>query len=170
METDWSRLGRGPRVRAAGPEDAAEVVRLRRLMFAAFGTDTASDPGWEARAEQVLRRELGRPEGDAQMRCFVVDAPSGGLAACALAIVDHALPAPGNDGRMGHVSNVSTDPEHRRQGLASACVAAAVAWFDAQGIARSQLHASDEGRAIYERLGYAPTRWPALRRSRPADG
>ncbi|MGN6246157.1 MAG: hypothetical protein ACTHQ3_21105 [Motilibacteraceae bacterium] len=71
-------FGDGPRVRAAGPEDAAEIVRLRRLMFAAFGTDTASDPGWEARAEEVLRRELGRLEDDAQMRCFVVDAPAGG--------------------------------------------------------------------------------------------
>jgi hypothetical protein len=46
-------------------------------------------------------------------------------------------------------------------------VAAAVAWFDAEGIGRSELHATEDGLGVYQRHGYTESPWPSLRRRHP---
>ncbi len=144
----------GGNVRAARPEDAAEVVRLRRVMFAAMtGRDT---PGpWEETAERLLREQLsGR---GALVGVFVVDAPEGGLAACAVGTVEQRLPAPSSPaGRFGFVFNVCTDPRHRGRGHARAVTEVLLDWFAAQGVTRVDLHATDEAEHLYRDLGFAP--------------
>ena len=55
------------------------------------------------------------------------------------------------------VLSVWTDPAHRRQGLATQVVQAMLDWCRARGIRRVTLHASAEGRRIYERLGFRAT-------------
>jgi GNAT superfamily N-acetyltransferase len=55
------------------------------------------------------------------------------------------------------VLSMWTEPAHRRRGLATAVVEAMLAWCRAHGVRRITLHASDEGRPIYARLGFAPT-------------
>jgi GNAT superfamily N-acetyltransferase len=146
-------LSRAPAVRAARVEDAPEVVRLRRVMFAAMsGRDT---PGpWEAEAVRLLREQLaGR---GALTGVFVVDAEDGGLAACAAGTVEHRLPAPSSPaGRFGFVFNVCTDPAHRGLGHARAVTEALLDWFAAQGVTRVDLHATPEAEHLYRDLGFA---------------
>ena len=50
-----------------------------------------------------------------------------------------------------------TDPKHRRRGLGRRIVEAILAWGRANGITRFTLHASNDGRPLYERYGFRPT-------------
>jgi len=50
-----------------------------------------------------------------------------------------------------------TEPEYRRQGLARRLMEAMVAWCRAERMTSVYLHASDDGRALYESLGFTPT-------------
>lgn len=69
------------------------------------------------------------------------------------------LPRPGTlQGSMeAYVLNVYTEPEHRRCGVARAIMEAIIDWSRGQRVARVTLHASKEGRALYEALGFEPT-------------
>jgi GNAT superfamily N-acetyltransferase len=58
------------------------------------------------------------------------------------------------EGRQGIIINVFTEPQWRRQGLASMLIKEIVNWSKSGHLDWITLHASDEGRVIYERLGF----------------
>jgi GNAT superfamily N-acetyltransferase len=60
-------------------------------------------------------------------------------------------------GRQAIIQNVYTEPDWRRSGLAALLIERIIDWTHAQGIELLVLHASDEGRALYERLGFIAT-------------
>jgi GNAT superfamily N-acetyltransferase len=55
------------------------------------------------------------------------------------------------------VVNVYTDPPYRRQGIARKLLELIVDWCRAEGFGSILLHASDEGRSLYESMGFKPT-------------
>ena len=55
----------------------------------------------------------------------------------------------------GYVLNVYTDPAHRKRGLARQLVAQILDYCRERDIHVVALHASEEGRSIYESLGFA---------------
>jgi ribosomal protein S18 acetylase RimI-like enzyme len=55
------------------------------------------------------------------------------------------------------VLNVYVEPEWRGRGVAEALMRALLETLAARGIRRIVLHASDDGRRLYERLGFVPT-------------
>jgi len=69
------------------------------------------------------------------------------------------VPRPGHlDGQPeGLIVSVWTEPGHRRRGVATRVVGAILAWCREQGVTRVSLHASAEGRGLYERFGFWPT-------------
>ncbi|MEU1673307.1 GNAT family N-acetyltransferase [Streptomyces roseifaciens] len=145
-------------VREATPEDAAEIVRLRRLMFASMNDDDAGGE-WERAAEEQARRQLAaRPR---LLGAFVVDGdPAQGgpphLAACAVGRVEERLAAPGHPhGRFGFVFTVSTDERYRGRGFARATTEALLDWFAGQGVTRVDLHATPEAEHLYRSMGFA---------------
>jgi len=60
-------------------------------------------------------------------------------------------------GRQAIIQNVYTEPEWRRRGLAALLIKRIIDWTREQGIESVVLHASDDGRAVYERLGFIAT-------------
>jgi GNAT superfamily N-acetyltransferase len=101
-----------------------------------------------------LRRAL--PGGE--FRAWVVEydgAPVGGGGVQLRPLV----PRPGHlDGQPeGLILSVWTDPAHRRRGLATRIMGAILEWCRERGVTRVTLHASEEGRGIYERLGFRQT-------------
>jgi ribosomal protein S18 acetylase RimI-like enzyme len=70
-------------------------------------------------------------------------------------------PRPGSDhlelGPEAIVLNVYVEPAWRRRGVADALMRAVLEGLAARGIRRIVLHASDEGRRLYERLGFVAT-------------
>ncbi|MBZ4319463.1 GNAT family N-acetyltransferase [Streptomyces huiliensis] len=160
-------------IRAARPEDAAEMVRLRRLMFAAM--DGYDSPGaWESTAEGIVKEQLSVPSP--RLGAFVVDGEPGvagapHLAACAVGTVEQRLPAPGHPtGRFGFVFSVCTDERYRGRGFGRATTEALLGWFAAQGVTRVDLHATADAERLYRSLGFAEHAMPlSLDVSRPSD-
>jgi GNAT superfamily N-acetyltransferase len=71
------------------------------------------------------------------------------------------LPRPVNpstvgEGRQGTVVNVFTEPQWRRRGVAGLLMKEIITWSKDEHLDRLLLHASDEGRSVYERLGFIP--------------
>jgi GNAT superfamily N-acetyltransferase len=60
-------------------------------------------------------------------------------------------------GRQAIIQNVYTEPDWRRLGLAALLIKRIIDWTREEGIDSVVLHASDEGRALYERLGFVLT-------------
>ncbi|MGP3976022.1 GNAT family N-acetyltransferase [Streptomyces sp. 8N114] len=165
----WGRKTRSPRperpgnlqrmidIRRATPDDAEEIVRLRRLMFAAMsGRD---EPGpWEKEAVRVARRQLAQQ--DSPLPAFVVDGDGPGLpthlAACAVGRIEERLPAPVSPhGLFGFIFNVCTDERYRGRGYARATTAALLEEFARRGVTRVDLHATPEAEAMYRSMGFA---------------
>jgi GNAT superfamily N-acetyltransferase len=68
-------------------------------------------------------------------------------------------PGPGRYrlGRWAHVANVYTERTHRRRGLARRLMQTILEWCAANAIDQVTLATSDEGRPLYESLGFKPT-------------
>jgi GNAT superfamily N-acetyltransferase len=72
------------------------------------------------------------------------------------------LPHPATDdafaeGSQAVIINVFTEPDWRRQGLAERLLKEIIDWSREQKIDRLVLHASADGRALYQRLGFVET-------------
>jgi len=57
----------------------------------------------------------------------------------------------------GNILNVYTEPDYRRRGLARGLMQVALAWCAANDVDAVILHASEQGRALYESLGFTAT-------------
>ena len=60
-------------------------------------------------------------------------------------------------GRHASIVNVFTEPEWRRRGLAELLLGEIIEWAKKEGLDELVLHASLEGQALYERLGFVMT-------------
>ena len=60
-------------------------------------------------------------------------------------------------GRQGTILNVFTEPEWRRRGVAALLLEEIIEWSRKEGLDRLVLHASEAGRALYDRLGFVPS-------------
>ncbi|MGW3169811.1 GNAT family N-acetyltransferase [Streptomyces sp. NPDC001153] len=142
--------------RRATPADAEGITRLRSDLILSRPLDSA----WLALCRDQLAERL-QPGGDA--RAYVVEAPEGGLAGCALALVSPVLPAPRYpQGLAARIQAVATRPGHRRRGYAKAALTALLGDLEQEGITLFELHASEASRPLYEALGFVSD--PALMR------
>jgi GNAT superfamily N-acetyltransferase len=55
------------------------------------------------------------------------------------------------------ILNMYVEREYRRRGIARELMLAIIEWCRENGFTSVALHASDEGRALYEQLGFKPT-------------
>jgi len=149
--------------RRATPEDAVELVRLRKVMHDShLGPDP--DTSWQPAAAETLRRKLGDPDGN--LTAFVVDHPGrpGGLAACAIGTIEYRLGGPGNPtGTTGYVFSVATDADQRRRGYSRACMEGLLGWYRERDVRKIDLRASAQGEPLYTSLGFVRTPDPAMR-------
>jgi GNAT superfamily N-acetyltransferase len=61
------------------------------------------------------------------------------------------------EGRQAIIVNVFTEPQWRRRGIASLLLREIISWSRTERVDRLVLHASEEGRSVYERLGFIAT-------------
>jgi GNAT superfamily N-acetyltransferase len=57
-------------------------------------------------------------------------------------------------GRQGTIINVFTEPRWRRHGIAGLLIKEIVAWSKKERLDRLILHASEQGRSLYEKFGF----------------
>lgn len=151
-----------PSVRWAGAADAAELTRLRAVMFEAMGVDT-DVAGWREAADTWWPEALARGEAFAG----VVDDPEvpGRLAACGVGLLHRRIPAPRvPDGRWGHIQSMVTDARWRRRGLARAVLGSLLEEFERRGVSVVELQFTSEGEQLYREAGFTPPRNPYLAR------
>jgi ribosomal protein S18 acetylase RimI-like enzyme len=137
--------------RLAVPGDAAELVRLRALMFESMGFDV-SGSRWRSTCLAHLEEGLA----DGRFLGAVVDAPDGsGLACSGLAEVSKRIPSPGNpSGAAAYLSSFSTDPRWRRRGMARRVLQLLLDRLRENDVRRIELHATDDGLPLYRCFGF----------------
>lgn len=145
----------GYRLRRAQAADLARVLRHRRRMFEDMGyRDLAALDAMQAAAEPFLAQGLA----DGSYQGWLVDDAGGQVVAGGGVALVPFQPHPRDPtSRRAFVLNLFTEPEHRRRGLARRLMQAMVDWCREQGLQALSLHASDEGRPLYESLGFTPT-------------
>jgi len=143
-------------IRIATAADAEVIAGHRVAMFAAMGTlPSGAGPSLHAACAAYLRGALGREYFG--WLALAGDAVVGG---CGLQLRP-ILPRPAKDGAIvateGIILNVYTAAEWRRRGIAERLVRACLDWARGRGVERIVLHASEDGRHLYEKLGFRRT-------------
>ncbi|QOY89223.1 GNAT family N-acetyltransferase [Paludibaculum fermentans] len=142
-------------IRPVAASELELVLRHRIGMFRQMG--------YESEAELARIRGLSEPFFAAALsngtyKAWVAVDESGAAAAGTGVLLLPYQPGP-NDTRAerAFIINVYTEPQHRRQGLARKLMGVAVDWCREAGFAIVSLHASNEGRPLYESLGFQAT-------------
>ncbi|MGQ4490401.1 GNAT family N-acetyltransferase [Streptomyces sp. 372A] len=137
-----------PHLRRADADDAAEVTRLRLVMFASMGL--VPEPDWAPVCEAYFRERLA---ADPRFVAYVIDAGDR-LLSSAVGQCTWSLPRPGRAPYVGHIASVATDPDHRRKGYARLTFRAVHDHLVEAGCSRINLTATPEAEGLYRSLGY----------------
>ena len=145
----------GYRIRIATVADAPVIARHRIAMFRAMGggrlpDERDADPLAVASLEYLIE---ALPSG--LYRGWLAEGDDGVVGGGGI-IVQRGVPRPENvhGDEEAYLLNVYVDPPHRRRGLARLLMDEMLAWCREHGLARIVLHASDDGRTLYEMLGF----------------
>ncbi len=150
-----------PRVREATVADLDLLVRHRRKMFEEISDATPQELDAVDRAYRRWARTRLR---SGQYIAFIVEAGRGRRPASGALWLMPLPPRPWTRGdRAPYLMSMYTDREARGKGYASLVVRAAVRWAKDHGHKVVILHASDEGKGIYERAGFRQTSEMRLR-------
>ena len=142
-------------IRLGCVEDAALIVRHRHAMFSDMGYRDAS---WRDEMAVAFLPWLQRKMETGEYLAWFALAPDGSVAAGAGLWLTEWMPVRiGRDPRRGHIVNVYTEVPYRRLGLARRLMENILDWCRQEGIAMATLNASDEGRPLYESLGFRAT-------------
>lgn len=150
-------------VRPATVADRAHVARHRAAMFRDMGvlTDGPAYDALVAATDDYLARAI--PAGEYHGWLAEPAATPGHVVAGAGVQLRPIVPRVSErrpvvlTAPQALLVNVYTEPAWRRRGIAERLVRAAVAWAGERGVSGLVLHASAEGRALYERLGFEAT-------------
>jgi GNAT superfamily N-acetyltransferase len=143
------------RVAQATIRDAESIVHHRRAMF--------SDMGYRDTVALDTMCAAFRPWLEARMAAgdylaWMAHTDDGRIVAgLGLWLMDWPPHMIGAGSRRGNILNVYTEPEFRRRGIARALMQTALDWCRVNGVTAVILHASADGRALYESLGFQPT-------------
>ena len=153
------------RVRLATAADAPIIAGHRCRMFQAMGElPPPADEDLHARTVAYLVGALQRAEYVGWLASPPVEPETivAGAGAQLRRVLPHPLKLGGGEvsvaeGRHAIVLNVYTEPAWRRRGLAELLMRRILTWAQEERLDRLVLHASREGRRLYERLGFVAT-------------
>jgi ribosomal protein S18 acetylase RimI-like enzyme len=138
-------------IREASPADIPEILRQRRAMYEDMHyNDSDALDAMVKLSTDYLQSAIA----EGSFRAWL--AFEGDLAVAGGAVIVSAWPAHPYDleCRRATILNVYTDPGYRRRGLARKVMQTMIAWCTQEGFARVTLHASEDGRHLYESLGF----------------
>lgn len=152
--------GAGYKLRAAGSGDLDLILDHRRRMFLDMGYSAEATE----RSVQANTNHFRKALAEGRYRGFFIEETAGQVVAGGGVITydfhtgpRETLPA------RSWIVNVYTDPAHRRRGLAREIMKALVAMCRELGWVAVFLHASPEGRALYESIGFTATNEMVIR-------
>lgn len=140
--------------RLAAMDDLPEILRQRRGMYEDMNYN---DAGALAAMVSISAHYLAKALTDGSFRAWL--ALSEGEVAGGRAVIISPWPAQPYDleCRRATILNVYTYRQYRRRGVARRLMQTMIDSCRSEGLARVTLHASDDGRALYESLGFGPS-------------
>jgi len=142
-------------IRNAEPGDSAIILHHRREMFRDMGEGTVEELD---RMVEVAGPWLARALADGSYRHWLA-LDGSGRAVGGGGVLLCPWPANPKDPctERAVILNMYTEPEFRKRGIARQIMLAILAWLKEQGLRSVHLHASSEGRPLYEKLGFENT-------------
>lgn len=152
--------GPGWHIRPACEADIPALVALRCGLFESMGYN---DPVLLDRIAEANAHYFATSLPQGKFRAWVAEA-SGEIVASG-GLVIHSIPPTAYNlaGREGYIMNLYTQAEWRRQGVGTAILQAILEYLRAQGIPLVSLHATLDGRRIYESQGFKSSNEMRLR-------
>jgi len=137
--------------------DAATIANHRGCMFLEMGAIS------NEQSEELIRLAepwIAKLQANGEYQGWFIEEQGQVVAGGGLHLWEMG-PQPGclKVGRWAHIANVYTLPHHRRRGLARRLTEEMLRWSYAEGIDQITLSASDDGRHLYESLGFSKTDW-----------
>ena len=141
-------------IHTAAPADIPELLRQRRGMYEDMGyTDQAAINAMLSTSQEYLKQAMH----SGSFRAWLAEYENQIVAGAGL-IINPWLSHPYDQQcRQATILNVYTDPKFRRQGIARLLMHTIIEWCRKDGLAQVSLHASKDGRPLYESLGFEPT-------------
>jgi GNAT superfamily N-acetyltransferase len=148
-------------IREATAADIKIVMHHRRTMFCDMGY---GDEAALAAMAQTSKPYFLRGLENGSYRGWLIEDEAGKVIAGGGVIITdyHSSPMDPLPKRAIAV-NVYTEPEYRRRGLARKLMKIMIEWCREHGLGTMLLHASDDGRVLYESLGFEQTNEMRLR-------
>ncbi len=142
-------------IRPAAPQDLDVIMHHRRSMFLDMGRKDDADLD---EAMRTSREFFSERLSNGRYRSWLAEAAPGQVVAGAGVIIFDYHSSPLDPSPLRPIIvNVFTERPHRRQGLARKLVEIVLEWCRSEGFRTVLLHASDEGRPLYDSLGFKPT-------------
>ena len=145
----------GINIRVATPQDIAVLIHHRRAMWSDMGRGDASVL---AQMDAAALEYFSAAVPDGSYRGFLACNEAGEIVGGGGIVIS---PWPGNfqqeKPRRAMILNMYVEKPYRRRGIARALMEVMIAWCRKEGFGYVGLHASDEGRPLYEKLGFRPT-------------
>jgi GNAT superfamily N-acetyltransferase len=142
------------RLRMATVDDLPVIMHHRRCMFIDMGfRDEKSLDAMEATSTPFIRAGLE----NGSFHEWLVETADGVVAGGGVVVQIYPSSPRDPSARRAYILNMYTEPPYRKQGLARLIVETMIRWCREQGFAYVSLHASDDGRHLYEKLGFKPT-------------
>ena len=143
------------KIREAAPDESAIILHHRRSMFRDMGEGTIEELD---RMVEVAGPWLARALADGSYRHWLALDGSGRVAGGGGVLLG---PWPANPRdpctERAVILNVYTEPEFRKRGIARQVMVTILEWLKQRGFRGVNLHASAEGRPLYEKLGFEAT-------------
>ncbi len=139
-------------LRRAGVADAATIAGHRYSMFRDMGYN--DEAALDAMRKKFLPWVESKLKSGDYLGWLAVTEGDTVVGGSGLWLMDWPPHMVGSSPKRGNIVNVYTEPSFRRRGLARRLTEAALDWCKANEIDFVILHASDEGRRLYEELGF----------------
>jgi GNAT superfamily N-acetyltransferase len=142
-------------IRTATTADIECIIHHRREMFRAMGF--LDQPALE-RMAATCRAYFSLALAEGSYRGWMAVSADGSIVGGG-GIVVMVWPSNPRDPqtRRAMILNMYVEPEFRRRGIARALMQTMIDWCRVERFSTVELHASDDGRPLYESMGFRPT-------------
>ena len=142
------------KIRRAEPKDLPVVVDYRIKMFRTFLGDA-----YNYKAVREFEINYFQEKMDnGQFAAWVAESEEGAIVATAAVSFYETAPKPWNlESKYAFISSMYTEPKYRRQGIGGRLLKKTLEYSRSNGITHATLHASKDGRSLYESFGFTDT-------------
>jgi GNAT superfamily N-acetyltransferase len=138
-------------IREATPADIPEILRQRRGMYEDMNY---KDPATLAAMLSVTAGYLEKALPDGTFRGWLAERGNATVGGGAIVISPWPAHPYDLECRRANILNVYTYPQYRRRGIARQIMQTIIDWCKRENFARVTLHASPDGRHLYDSLGF----------------